>query len=254
MKNKIKNSHIFALFCQNLPVTSSQPAGHTITIPNENLWRRITAILRLTAGEHVILFDTAQHIEIELGAETFKKKNSIHATIINTAANKSLTPAVTLMPALLKKEAFEMVAYLAAQMGATQIQPLITTKVQRSWGGTKERERLTNIMVAAAEQSKNFILPTIHEPLELNQLKKDSSIFTIFFEETGQPFMDTARQMEKVRPQNIRLIFGPEGGLTIEEQQYLITHEFLSCMLTPTILRAQEAVAVGLGMIRSLNL
>ncbi len=45
---------------------------------------------------------------------------------------------------------------------------------------------------------------------------------------------------------------GPEGDLTCEEKRMLADANFLFCALTPTVLRAQQAVAVGLGSFRSL--
>jgi 16S rRNA (uracil1498-N3)-methyltransferase len=253
MKNKIKNNHTFALFYSSLPLANSWSAGCNITIIDQQLWHRITSVLRLSSGEHVVLFDAKQHLEIELNPETFKKKNIIHATVITINPNTPLTPTVILMLALLKKEAFETVAYLAAQIGATHLQPLITTKIQREWGKEKELARLTNIMIAAAEQSKNFVLPIIYEPVPLTQLDENSSTLTIFFEDTGTPLISIIKTITETKPQTIRLVFGPEGGLTSEEQHLLISKNFLSCALTQTTLRSQEAVAVGLGIIRSLK-
>ena len=44
---------------------------------------------------------------------------------------------------------------------------------------------------------------------------------------------------------------GPEGDLTLEEKAYLKQLGFVFCALTPTVLRAQQAVALGLGVLRS---
>ncbi len=46
-------------------------------------------------------------------------------------------------------------------------------------------------------------------------------------------------------------VIGPEGDLTKEEKAYLKEQGFLFCALTPTVLRAQQAVALGLGILRS---
>ena len=44
---------------------------------------------------------------------------------------------------------------------------------------------------------------------------------------------------------------GPEGDLTQEEKDYLKQQGFVFCRLTPTVLRARQAVALGLGILRS---
>ncbi len=58
---------------------------------------------------------------------------------------------------LIAKEAFEDIVYNFTAMGVASIQPLVTEKVKRSWGGDRERARLDRIMIAAAEQSKQFV-------------------------------------------------------------------------------------------------
>ena len=48
------------------------------------------------------------------------------------------------------------------------------------------------------------------------------------------------------------MLVGPEGDLTHEEKQFVDDHGFIFCKLTPTIMRAHQAVAVGLGVLRSM--
>jgi len=47
-------------------------------------------------------------------------------------------------------------------------------------------------------------------------------------------------------------MFGPEGGLTKQEEDLLKENDFEFYVLTPTVLRSVEAVAVGLGSVRSI--
>jgi 16S rRNA U1498 N3-methylase RsmE len=47
------------------------------------------------------------------------------------------------------------------------------------------------------------------------------------------------------------MINGPEGDFTLEEKELLKKHNFIAAQLTPTILRAQQAVAISLGVVRS---
>ncbi len=245
--------HIFALHCSGLNVGQTLAPGNFFEITDQALWHRITHILRLRANESIILFDGAQEITIELSEQTFTKKNKLSGVVVDAKLSTPISPAITLMPSLLKREAFETVIYLAAQMGATIIQPIIASKTHRSWNGDKELVRLKSIMISACEQAKNFIIPELKSPIQLTMINDQrASIAGIYFEETGQPLLTMAQELRNMNAQNISLVFGPEGGLTTIEQEHLDTHGFKCCALTPTILRAQEAVAVGLGSIRSL--
>lgn len=248
------DKHIFALHCPTLGRDRALEAERFFEYTDQALWHRITHVLRMAAGDQVILFNgTGQEITLALSEKMFTGKNKVSGVIQTTTTSAPHHPAITLMPSILKREAFETVVYLAAQMGATTVQPIIATKTQRAWHNDKEQARLTSIMIAACEQAKNFIIPELKNPIPLAEIEtQESPRIKIYFEDTGKPLMAVAQELITKQAEHVALVFGPEGGLTNTEQQFLDTHGFLCCALTPTILRAQEAVAVGLGSIRSL--
>jgi 16S rRNA (uracil1498-N3)-methyltransferase len=180
----------------------------------------------------------------------FSGKNKIIGLVLDAKISTPITPSITLMPSLLKRDAFETVVYLAAQMGATIIQPLQTAKTHRSLNNEKEQARLTKIMIAACEQAKSFCIPELKNPIDINDLSKPP--YGIYFEDDGTPLATISQKIITEKPKNLTLVFGPEGGLTMAERQHLDACGFTCCALTPTILRAQEAIAVGLGALRSL--
>ncbi|PKN03448.1 hypothetical protein CVU75_02160, partial [Candidatus Dependentiae bacterium HGW-Dependentiae-1] len=49
----------------------------------------------------------------------------------------------------------------------------------------------------------------------------------------------------------ILLLVGPEGDLTEEEKGAISRAGVQFCKLTPTVLRAMQATAVGMGVVRS---
>jgi 16S rRNA (uracil1498-N3)-methyltransferase len=247
------NKHTFALYCPTLTAGQPPKAENFFECTDHVLWHRIVHILRLTAGEAITLFDGRQEVTIRLSDKTFTGKNKISGVIQSTTASVPLAPAITLMPSLLKREAFEAAAYLAAAMGATTFQPLIAAKTQRSWHTDKEHARLANIMIAACEQAKNFVIPELKPPISVTTVADcHTTVRGVYFEDDGAPLMTIINQFITAPPPTLSLVFGPEGGLTADERRYLDTQGFVCCALTPTILRAQDAVAVGLGSVRSL--
>ncbi|MBS1988290.1 RsmE family RNA methyltransferase [Candidatus Dependentiae bacterium] len=213
---------------------------------------RVTRVLRLRAGENVIIFDDVQSQLIQLESPTFQNKKIITATLLEQTMHKQLKPRINLCIGLLKKDALQEVAYYAAAMGATHLVPVITSKVQRSWAGQKEEERLIKVMIAAAEQSKQFVLPKIENPLPFDQFitspfctTQDQS--SIYFDVHGEPLLDQLNEHSVKQPSIITLFWGPEGGLVPQEIAALDQHGFSCTVLTPTVLRAVDAVAIGLG-------
>ena len=134
---------------------------------------------------------------------------------------------------------------------------MLTEKVQRKWGGKKELDRLHTIMIAAAEQSKQYIIPTLHTPKPFSDCVTDfyrTAPNSFFFDPQGKELFPVLESLRKHMPEVVSLMIGPEGDLTVLEKQILHENDIQFCRLTPTILRAQQAVVVSLGMFRSLML
>ena len=266
----MNEQHLFTLFCKNLSKYVSSGSDCQVEFSDRDLWQRLTKVLRLRAGEKLLLFDEHINAVAVVLEKTFAKKELLALYIESVNPNQAIKPNITLMPCLLKKDAFEDIIYAAAQMGVNKVIPILSGKVQRSWGEKKERERLFNIMVAACEQSKNFFLPEICEPVKIQELSKQTNLclshgqsnLNIYFDPSGASFVDLLNKIKaatekKVTTEkdatdlNIFLFFGPEGGLTVLEERLLSDLGFKTYALTPTILRAREAVIVGLGGVRS---
>ena len=58
-------------------------------------------------------------------------------------------------------------------------------------------------------------------------------------------------EKNKKNTRDILLLVGPESGFMPEELALAVTHSFFKAKLTQGILRALQAVAVSLGIIRS---
>ncbi len=80
---------------------------------------------------------------------------------------------------MLKREAFEQAVYSLCEMGATSIYPVRTVKTAQSWGSEKDYVRVRTSMIAAAEQAKQFVIPTVHPVGELQKWhqRRDEDLF-----------------------------------------------------------------------------
>ena len=248
----MSEKHIFALHTTHLPSLQNLEAGISVLVPDFDLWHRIITVLHLSQGEECILFDDEKNIHLTLLASP--KKGVIAGVAKAMEKITPIKPAIHLFQGILKREAFNDAMYLAAQMGACQVTPLVTQKVQRSWGGEKESERLYKVMIAACEQAKQFSIPVINKPVELSALSlpaNDSKTLSLFCEPSGMPLLKCLQNIATQGYQTINIFIGPEGGFVQEEQELLKAGNIAPHALTTSILRSQEAVAVILGSIRS---
>lgn len=238
-------AHEFALYIAELHKKRVKK-GQTVELVQHDLVHRISRVLRLNEQDGLILFDRAIYVRVIIETIT---KHTVLVRVTDTADNVPLKPLISLWLPLLKREAFEQAVYSAVELGANEIQLIHTQKEQRHWR-EKELQRLQHIMIAAAEQSKHFALPTVHAPMPL--LEAQPSGRSIFFDPKGIPFFQCIQQLHHEKPVALTVLIGPEGDLTEAEKFHLQQQKMQLVRLTPTILRAQQAVAVGLGALRSL--
>jgi 16S rRNA (uracil1498-N3)-methyltransferase len=266
--------HEFALFL-------SQPfaRGKIVTINDPESLRRLTSVVRLREGENVQLFNREESIR---GVVILITKKQIDLEVDERIKLHPLEPSLTILLPTLKKDDLEEALSRLCALGVTTIQLVETEKVQHSWQFDRERDRFERVMIAAAEQSKQLVLPNLLAPLSLEEalentctareiskslqsaqknLKNAGSVkeicthgrtvcHKIFFDPDGEKLMVVLELLVKTEGSTV-LFVGPEGDLTDQEKVLIKQQGFIFCALTPTILRACEAIALGAGMVRS---
>ena len=249
----MQERHEFAVYYSQLSAQIKNVSdGQLFKVVDDTIIGRITHVLRLRAGEQVVFFDDQISIHCAIHAAS---KKELQCTLLARHAHQVLKPAITFILPLLKKDDFETALYSLVELGATTIQLVTTEKTQRSWGTEKEFDRCQRVMIAAAEQSKNFALPALLAPISLkNYLAQMAALAVpkIYFDPQGVLAIELLTALASKKPAHCMLLVGPEGDLTAIEKDALRTQGFEFCQLTPTVLRSVQAVAVGLGMMRSL--
>jgi RsmE family RNA methyltransferase len=202
-------------------------------------------------GETVTLFDVTQHAQFTLTQLT---KRTVQAILLGATLHKKLSPKIIFYVPLLKRADLETALYSLVEVGVTTIQLISTQKTAKELHSEKEFTRFHNIIIAAAEQSKNFIFPELKAPVPLSSLwptlSNDSSF--IYFDPAGKPLLQIITKLVTQQPTSLILMTGPEGDLTTEEKEAVKNHGAQFCALTPTVLTSAQAIALGAGVMRSI--
>lgn len=238
----MKNRHEFALYASALPIVAE--IGQQIVLEGEQLAHRMQHIIRLKIGDELVLFNRTYSAHVAV--QQISKKNVLVQVLV-VKEHQPLAPAVHWFLPILEREAFETAITHLTVMGATSIQPIITEKSSRY---IPALDRLQRLMIAASEQSKQFVLPLLYEPIAFNSIKNFSKM--IFFDSTGEHAYQVMSEIRTQPHEGIRCMVGPEGDLVTFEKEHLRHQGVQFCALTPTVLRACDAVAVAMGLIRSL--
>ncbi len=214
---------------------------------DENQSRYLGAVMRLSAGAEVLLFDGKNG---EFMAEITGLGKKMGEAVVKKQTRKFI-PArdVWLLFAPVKKDRTDFIIEKATELGASAIVPVIT----RYTIAEKVRlERFCAQATEAAEQSRRLDMPEIREPVRLKDLLAtwDPSRRLFFMDESGggRP----ARMVFAENKGAAALLVGPEGGFAEEELNALRTAPFARAVsLGPLILRAETAVAAALSVWQS---
>lgn len=243
---KKEQKHEFAVFSKQELVVKDKK----IILADSVMVHRISNVLRLKVGEQIIAFDDQQAYTLEL--QDISKKNII-TVVKNTQKIEFLRPSITVALPLLKLENLEQAVYNAVELGATEIQLLSTAKSYHIKQAVLEK-RLPALLQAAAELSKNFAIPKLTPPrtLEsfLDSCRQDTNTTLVFFDPEGKSLSSCLQQLSVKSTNSFFLLVGPEGDLTMAEKEKVQKAGAIFCALTPTVLRAFQAMTLGLGTFR----
>ncbi|MCC7427184.1 MAG: 16S rRNA (uracil(1498)-N(3))-methyltransferase [Alphaproteobacteria bacterium] len=161
-------------------------------------------------------------------------------------------PDLWLVPATLKREAFELVVEKATELGVAAIHPVVS---ERSVVPRLNRTRLAAIAREAAEQSRRLSVPSVAEALPLADFLRGlrPGRALILADETGAgaPIARVAAGLVQGAPHAI--LIGPEGGFSPHELDRLRGSPFVvSVDLGPRILRAETAAIAALACFQAL--
>ena len=212
-KHLLNEKHLFALHHNDLAdEIAGVPVGKEVTITDPDLAHRIISVLRLSPGELFILFDRNIHVTVSLSGSV--KNKLVKVLLAEKNKNYCAMPEIIFLLPLLKKEALETALYSLTEMSITTIQLIYAQKSQQRWS-QKEFERAQKIIVAAAEQSKNFRYPQLHAPQSISSSldKLPRECKKLFFDPAGIR-IDIPLTDLKTAKLPIVLAIGPEGDLT----------------------------------------
>lgn len=191
-------------------------------------------VMRLKAGDAVLLFDGASGEWLARLAEAGKKR-MILAVEQRTRAQEAV-PDLWLAFAPVKRTQTDWLVEKATELGIARLLPVVTrrTIVERV-----KVERLQSIAVEAAEQCNRTTLPEIAEPQLLAAFLngRDAERTLYFADEGGGEPVASAFQ-----PGPAVILTGPEGGFTDEERAEIRAAPNADAIsLGPRILRAETA-------------
>ncbi len=212
----------------------------------------LVSVLRLRAGEHVLVFNGRDGEWQSILASTGKRHFSLR---IETQTRPQTLPLnLHLLFAPLKHARLDYMVQKAVEMGVSRLEPVITRHVQVA---RVNLDRMQANAIEAAQQCGILTLPEVCPPLPFDRLiaSRDASRLLIFCDE-DTPVRDPIAALSAVRPFHcgeafgVAVLIGPEGGFAAEEREALGgLASVVRLSLGPRILRADTAAVAALALV-----
>jgi 16S rRNA (uracil1498-N3)-methyltransferase len=206
-------------------------------------------VLRLSQGAEIILFNGRSGQYQATLTESGKK--TVKAQIISFEDINLESPlSIHLGQGISRGDKMEMTIQKAVELGVTEITPLFSERCGVKLSGERLVKKLTQwhkIIISACEQCGRNSIPTINSPLPLNQwLEQPSNELKLNLHPQAKYSINTLPEPTH----GIRLLIGPEGGLSDPEIELASTQGFDEVLIGPRVLRTETA---GLTIISALQ-
>ncbi|MBV1934364.1 MAG: 16S rRNA (uracil(1498)-N(3))-methyltransferase [Parvibaculaceae bacterium] len=220
--------------------------------PDKNQSHYLIHVMRLKAGESVLLFNG---VSGEWRAEVSQlSKKRLSLNVVEHTRPHQLLPDIWLLFAPIKRSRLDYMVQKAAEMGAGKVMPVIT---RRTMVSRVNEDRLSANLVEAAEQCGLVSVPILEPTLKLDVVLDRWAEMApgrriIFCDEAAEPGAALeSLQALKGANEPLAVLIGPEGGFDPTERERLLRRDdTIALSLGPRIMRADTAAVAALSVVQ----
>ena len=217
---------------------------------SDDAFGHIVRVLRLTEGDTVTLFNGYESYQYTAKLVDVKKKHASVEILSQEAVSNESPLNIHLGQGVSRGDRMDFTLQKSVELGVNKITPLFTERcgVKLSTERlAKKREQWQKIVISACEQSGRCIVPEVTEPMFLQDwLKQETSALKLNLHPKAKHSIMTLPMENTVKNQRVRLLIGPEGGLSDEEIAQANQTGFQDILLGPRILRTETAALTAI--------
>ena len=232
-------------------------SGNEIIQLTEREAHHALAVLRVKQGERVTALN-GEGAELCCNVEKVGKR-SVSLRVYQRIIAPPLPCAVTLVQAVPKGKAMEIIVQKAAELGAKKLVPIISERTVAHVDEDRAENKVEKwkwIAIDAIKQCGSAWLPNIAEPLKVQQYltaaeRTDMNLIASLQPGAKHPriyFSEFAHERGK-KPKSVTVWVGPEGDFTPAEVNTIIGAGAQPITLGPLVLRSETAAIYSLSVI-----
>lgn len=224
----------------------SQFALNEIVALSDDAFGHVVRVLRLKEGDTITLFNGEEAFQYSATLCNVSKK-SANVKITSQEENNSESPLnIHLGQGISRGDRMDFTLQKSVELGVNTITPLFTERCGVKLNAErleKKRQQWQKIVISACEQSGRASVPVVAEPMLLaDWLTQETSALKINLHPKAQHSI-MSLPVENTR---VRLLIGPEGGLSDEEITQANDSDFHDVLLGPRVLRTETAALTAI--------
>ena len=219
--------------------------GMTLTL-DQRAAHYLFNVLRCQEDEYISIFNES--------TEWLSKIDKINSKNVQISIEKNIKSAdkredITLYFSPIKKNQTELVIQKCTEIGVTNFQPVL---MERTNFSSFNIDRLSLIAIEAIEQSEQMKIPSICEPIKLEELlsrdQKDLITLVCSVEENSNSIRNV---LKNNIASNYSLMVGPEGDFSDTEMKNLKNKgNYFMVSLGDTVLKSETASITAAGILK----
>jgi 16S rRNA (uracil1498-N3)-methyltransferase len=204
----------------------------------------IRNVMRLRAGEPVTLLDPAggEHRGV---IERYERDRAVIR--VESSTRRDRTSRIILAAAIIKGPRMDFIVEKAAELGASELWPLVSTHGLVRSPGAERIARWRRLALAAAKQSQSAAAMEVRPPINVDDLIRavPSATLAVICAQGRQPLGEVIR---RTHPGGILIAVGPEGDFDDGELRKFANAGFVAAGLGANRLRSETAALAAVSI------
>lgn len=217
---------------------------------SDDAFGHIVRVLRLVDGDMLALFNGDEAYQYIARLVDVKKKHASVEIISQEAVSNESPLNIHLGQGISRGDRMDFTLQKSVELGVNKITPLFTQRCSVKLSAerlAKKREQWQKIVIGACEQSGRCIVPEVTEPMFLQDwLKQKTCALKLNLHPKAKHSIMTLPMEKAANEQRVRLLIGPEGGLSDEEIDQANQSGFQDILLGPRVLRTETAALTAI--------
>ncbi|MCL1139957.1 16S rRNA (uracil(1498)-N(3))-methyltransferase [Shewanella pneumatophori] len=227
---------------------STLVVGQSVALDDEAAGH-VGRVLRMSSGEQVSLFngDGNDYLAEIISAS----KKNVEVKVLSCEANNSESPLnLHLGQVISRGDRMDFTIQKSVELGVNTITPLFSERCGVKLTGERLEKKIQQwqkIVISACEQSGRSVVPIVRPAMQLVDWCAETSDAVKL---NLHPRASHGVNGLTLPNNRVRLVIGPEGGLSAPEIAMTEEHQFTDVLLGPRVLRTETAALTTISALQ----